>query len=217
MRRPAAPRRRRKVNEGALELGRIAGRNAARAEDQLARAAEAYSAGRERDAMRLLRPLRDAYPEAAAVRELLGLCHYRIGQYPAAARELEAFVGLTDSVEDHPVLMDCMRAQGRYRRVDELWEDLASQSPSAALVTEGRIVLAGSRADRGRIRDAIDLLERRSGDVSRVQVHHLRLWYALADLYERAGEVGRARELFTRVRRHDAAFADVAERLAALA
>jgi len=113
--------------------------------------------------------------------------------------------------------MDCMRAQGRYRRVDELWEDLASQSPSAALVTEGRIVLAGSRADRGRIRDAIDLLERRSGDVSRVQVHHLRLWYALADLYERAGEVGRARELFTRVRRHDAAFADVAERLAALA
>lgn len=166
--------------------------------------------------MKLLRPLRDAYPEAAAVRELLGLCHYRIAQYPAAARELDAFVELTGSVEDHPVLMDCMRALGRYRRIDELWEELATASPSAALVTEGRIVLAGSRADRGRVRDAIELLERRSGDVSRVREHHLRLWYALADLYERAGEAARARDLFTRVRRHDAAFADVAERLAAL-
>ena len=125
------------------------------AQMQLARAAEAYEAGRERDAARLLRPLRDAYPDASAVRELLGLCQYRLGNYAAAAKELEAFVELTDSVEQHPVLMDCMRAMGKYRRVDELWEELAAASPSNALVTEGRIVLAGSRADRGRVRDAI--------------------------------------------------------------
>ena len=49
---------------------------------QLDRAAEAYTGGRERDAARILRPLRDAYPDAAAVRELLGLVHYRLGQYP---------------------------------------------------------------------------------------------------------------------------------------
>ena len=151
----------RRSNIGADELARLGGRDARRAQDQLARAADAYAAGRERDAARLLRPLRDAYPDAASVRELLGLCHYRMGQYPAATKELEAFVDLSNSVEQHPVLMDCLRAQGKYAKVDELWEELALASPSGALVTEGRIVLAGSRADRGRLRDAIATLDRR--------------------------------------------------------
>ena len=44
----------------------------------------------------------------------------------------------------------------------------------------------------------------------------MRVWYALADLYERAGDLPKARELFLRIRRHDAGFADAAERLAAL-
>jgi tetratricopeptide (TPR) repeat protein len=212
-----APRRRNiKSTEASAELARLAGRNAKGAQLQLSRAADSFRAGREREAMKLLRPLRDAYPDASAVRELLGLCHYRIGQYPAAAKELEAFVQLTDSVEQHPVLMDCYRAMGKYRRVDELWDELATASPSSALVTEGRIVLAGSRADRGRLRDAISILDRRGGDSKRVQEHNLRLWYALGDLYERAGENARARELFLRVRKHDGSFADVAERLAVL-
>lgn len=214
---PGAARRRRvKTTEASEELARIAGRKARGAQEQLARAAEAFTAGRERDALRLLRPLRDLYPEASAVRELMGLAHYRLGNYAAAAKELEAFVELTDSVEQHPVLMDSMRAMGKYRRVDELWEELAAASPSSALVTEGRIVLAGTRADRGKVRDAIAVLDRRGADARRVQEHHLRLWYALADLYERAGEIPKARELFLRIRKHDAAFADVAERLAAL-
>ncbi len=145
-----------------------------------------------------------------------GLAHYRLGNYAAAAKELDAFVELTDSVEQHPVLMDAMRAMGKYRRVDVLWEELAAASPSSALVTEGRIVLAGTLADRGKVRDAIAVLDRRGADARRVQEHHLRLWYALADLYERAGEIPKARELFLRIRKHDAGFADVAERLAAL-
>ncbi len=147
---------------------------------------------------------------------MLGLTHYRLAQYPSAAKELEAFVDLTDSVEQHPVLMDCQRALANYRRVDELWEELAATSPSGGLVTEGRIVLAGSLADRGRLPAAITTLERRALDVRRVHDHHLRLWYALADLLERAGDMPRARELFGQVRKHDPAFADVAERLAAL-
>ena len=91
---------------------------------ELARAAEAVNAGHERDAARILRPLRDAYPDAAAVRELLGLCHYRLGQYPAAAKELGTFADLTGSVEQHPVLMDCARAQKKYagsRRSGRSW------------------------------------------------------------------------------------------------
>jgi tetratricopeptide (TPR) repeat protein len=167
--------------------------------------------------MRILRPLRDRYPNAAAVRELLGLCHYRLGQYPAAAKEMGAFADLTGSVEQHPVLMDCARAQRKWAKVSDLWDELAAASPSAALVAEGRIVMAGSLADRGRLRDAIALLDRRGENVKRPAEHHLRVWYVLADLSERAGDLPRARELFDRVRRHDPAFADVAERLLALA
>jgi tetratricopeptide (TPR) repeat protein len=216
--RAPAPTRRRKVRttEAGEELGRIAGRGARHAQLELARAAEAFTAGRERDAARLLRPLRDAYPDASAVRELLGLSQYRLGQYAAATKELDAFVELTNSVEQHPVLMDCARALGKHRRVEELWEELATASPSGALVTEGRIVLAGSRADQGRLTEAIATLDRRGGTPNRVQDHHVRVWYALADLYERAGDLPKARELFLRIRSHDAGFADVAERLAAL-
>jgi tetratricopeptide (TPR) repeat protein len=217
-RRAPAPARRRKVKttEASEELARLAGRQAQKAQDQLARAAAAFSDGRERDALRLLKPLRDAYPDASAVRELTGLCHYRLGQYAAATRELEAFGALTDSVEQHPVRMDCARALGKPKKVEELWEELAAASPASAIVTEGRIVLAGSKADRGRLRDAIATLDRKMAEPKRVQEHHLRLWYALADLCERAGEIPRARELFLRIRRNDAGFGDVAERLAAL-
>jgi hypothetical protein len=40
--------------------------------------------------------------------------------------------------------------------------------------------------------------------------------YALADLYERAGDIPRARELFKRIARHDPRFFDAAERVKSL-
>jgi tetratricopeptide (TPR) repeat protein len=142
---------------------------------------------------------------------------YRLGRWKEAAAHLEAFVRLTSSVERHPVLADCHRALRHYRRVAELWEELRQASPSSELVTEGRIVAAGALADRGELRQAVALLERgpvrprRSPDD-----HHLRLWYALADLYERVGDTPRARELFARVADVDPSLADTAERLSAL-
>ncbi len=45
---------------------------------------------------------------------------------------------------------------------------------------------------------------------------HIRQWYLLADLYERAGDVPRAREYFDRVLRADPEAYDVAERRRAL-
>ena len=82
---PTQRRRGLRTTEATEELRQLAGRGASRAVQELGRAAEAVNAGHERDAARILRPLRDAYPDAAAVRELLGLCHYRMGQYPAAS------------------------------------------------------------------------------------------------------------------------------------
>ena len=47
----------------------------------------------------------------------------------------------------------------------------------------------------------------------KVREHHLRQWYVLADLYDRAGETPRSRTLFERIRAVDPSFADVTARL----
>ena len=190
---------------------------AGRAEQRLIDATQAFDEERPADALRLLRPLAPRAAEVAAVRELAGLAFYRLGRWKEAAGHLEAFVRLTGSVERHPVLADCYRALGRYRRCAELWEELGRASPSAAVVTEGRIVAAGALADQGELRRAIALLERGPIRPRRAPAeHHLRLWYALADLYERVGDTPAARELFGRIAAVDPGMVDVAERLAAL-
>ena len=185
--------------------------------EALADASKAFERERFGDALKVLRPLVEEAPDAAAVRELIGLSLYRQGKWADAVKHLQRFTELTGSVEQHPVLADAHRALGHHSLVAELWEELAASSPGAQLVAEGRIVMAGSLADQGRLSDAIKLLERAAIDAKRPQVHHLRMWYALADLYERAGDVPRAREMFSRVTAKDNSFVDVAERLAALA
>jgi tetratricopeptide (TPR) repeat protein len=191
-------------------------RDGGRLQEAIIRGARALDRGYEREALRFLRPYREPHPDSAELRELLGLTYYRLGRWSLAQKELEAFVGLTDSTEQHPVLMDCARALGRFKRVETLWEELRSVSPGAEIVTEGRIVAAGALADQGRLDQAIKLLERAPASPKRILPHHLRLWYALADLQERAGDIPAARALFRKVSAQDPSFVDVAERLAAL-
>ena len=75
---------------------------------------------------------------------------------------------------------------------------------------------AGDLADQGRLTEAIATLDRRGGRAESGPGASRPVWYALADLYERAGDLPKARALFLQIRRYDAGFADVAERLAAL-
>jgi tetratricopeptide (TPR) repeat protein len=164
----------------------------------------------------VLKPLADEAPASAAVRELFGLTLYRIGRWLEALKQFEAFHALGGSYDQHPTMMDCHRALGRHAQVDELWRELGEASPSAELMTEGRIVKAGSLADRGDLGEAVRILDAAAKKIDRPRPYHLRLWYALADLYERAGELPAARDMFGRVVRHDREFFDAAERQAAL-
>ena len=189
---------------------------ASRLEHRLAEATRAYERDRYQDALRLLRPLAAAAPGTPAVRELLGLTLYRMGRWSAAIKELEAFHALTGSYDQHPVLADCHRALRHWATVDDLWDELRQVSPGGDLVAEGRIVAAGALADKGDIAAAIRLLERSVPRARRPRLHHVRLLYALADLYERAGDIPRARDMFRAVLEYDPGFVDVAERLAAL-
>ncbi len=195
-------------------------RRLAKVEQQVAEAARAFERGRAQDAYRMLRPLAEEAPAVAAIRALTGLALYHLGRWKLAVGHLEAFAQLTGSLEQHPVLADAYRALGRHGKVESLWDELRQASPGAELVTEGRIVMAGSLADRGELAHAIALLER--GPVAATprrapRLHQLRLWYALADLAERAGDTPKARDLFGRVAAVDPELADTAARLQALA
>lgn len=188
----------------------------ARLASRLADASHAYQRERYEEARKLLRPLAGEAPDSPAVRELNGLCLYQLGQWQAALKELEAFQRLTGSYDQHPVIADCCRALHRYDDADRLWEELRTASPDADLVAEGRIVAASARADRGDLRGALGLLERANRKVDHPRERHLRQWYVLGDLYERAGDLPRAREMFARVASADPDAFDVRQRLRSL-
>jgi tetratricopeptide (TPR) repeat protein len=215
---PARERPRRTAPaEVATDIGATVPRGqAAKVEQRLMEAAKAFERERYREADKMLKQLVDQAPGVPAVRELYGLTLYRLGRWKAAVTQLEDFRHLTGSVEQHPVLADSYRALGRHAKADRLWDQLRAADAPAELVTEGRIVAGGSLADRGDIAGAIRLLEKGPVQVKRPKPHHLRLWYALADLYERAGDTPKARELFKRIVASDPDFADAAERATAL-
>lgn len=182
---------------------------------RLAEAAEAYSSDRYHDALWLLRRVVALCPASAAVRELLGLTYYRLGRWKLALRELAAHRELSGSYDQYPVIADCYRALGRYEEAEAIWLELRRASPSAEVVAEGRLVAAGALADQGDIAGAVKLLEP-SLRKPKPKLHDLRQWYMLAELYERAGDLPRAREVFARVYAADPDAYDVSERLAAL-
>ena len=183
---------------------------------RLRKAARDFEAERFADARRQLQPVVREAPELVDARELMGIVLYRLGRWSEAIDQLEKFRELTSSTEQHPVLADCHRALGRWADVEELWAELGAESPGAEIVTEGRIVLAGAKADRGDISGAIATLEHRWRKPNRPRADQLRRAYALADLYDRAGKTTRARELFKWVAHHDSELADVAARAKAL-
>jgi tetratricopeptide (TPR) repeat protein len=199
------------------EIGATAGdERGAKLSQRMADAAYAYEKERYDEARRALRPLVTEIPNAPAVKELYGLILYRTSDWSSAAQQLEAFHEMTGSYDQHPVLADCYRALRRYEDADRVWDDLRRASPGADLVAEGRIVAAGCAADQGDLGGAIALLERAGRRVKRPHERHLRQWYALADLYEQAGDVPHARELFGRVAAADPDAFDVRSRLRSL-
>ncbi len=199
------------------EILRLGGRSGRFLLEQVQAAAGAYLAGREREAVRLLRPVRERIPDAIGVRELLGLSLYRAGRYREAARELEEWARRSESALHHPELMDCARAQGHRARVEALWAELAAASPDPDVVIEGRIVRAATRADAGELDEAIRELTRLARRVRRpTRPAAQRVWYVLGDLEERAGNLARARRYWSELRAADPTFADVADRLRAI-
>ena len=191
-------------------------RRAVRLSERLKLAQVALERERYSEAKRIAKSLTKELSGVAAVHEVIGLASYRMGQWRDATAALELARSLRIRTEDMPVLADCYRAQRRWSDCDAVWAELKELSPSPEVMAEGRMVVAGSLADRGELKDAIDLMLRVVEIPRRVHEHHLKQWYVLGDLYDRAGNVQKAREFFQRVALHDTEFADVSDRLKAL-
>ena len=167
----------------------------------LTRAAEAYDRNRYEEALRLGRIVSDAVPGVAPVRELTGLASYRAERWNMAKIHLRAHFTITGDPEHLPLVMDCDRANHRYRAVEKTFDELESAEPTVEVLVEGRIVMAAALADQRKYTEAIELLTR-AGATKQLRnpaYRHVRLWYALADVFDRAGDTTSARELFARV------------------
>lgn len=215
---PARGARSRQPNANVGQLTPLVGSvRADRLSHRLDLAAEAYGGDRYEEARRILAPIVKEAPEFVPARELYGLSLYRLGRWKQAASQLEAFIDLTNqSTEQHPVLADCRRALKQYGEVERLWRELREASPGPELVNEGRIVAAGALADQGRLGEAVKVLSAGFRFPRSPRPDHLRRAYALADLYERSGDLLQARSMFERVAHFDDGSLDAAERARAL-
>lgn len=169
--------------------------------EQMQKAVDAYDRNRFEEAARLANRLAQDLPEVTAIREIAGLSSYRSGQWRIARMHLERYRELSTEPEYLPLEMDAARAMGRVRVVTDLFEILRQESPDPELLAEARLVVAGSLADRGKLREAIELLESNgAGEPRRKPAErHVRQWFALADLFDRAGEIPKARRYFEMV------------------
>jgi tetratricopeptide (TPR) repeat protein len=167
----------------------------------LTKAAEAYDRKRYEEALRLGRIVADAVPGVAPVRELTGLAAYRAERWNMARIHLRAHFTITGDAEHLPLVMDCDRANFKFRAVAKTFGELEESEPSAEVLAEGRIVMAASLADQRLYTEAIELLTKAGAtkQLRNPSYRHVRLWYALADVYDRAGDLTSARELFARV------------------
>lgn len=148
--------------------------------------------------------------------EVLGLTAYRTGRWQQAVTELEVAYGLQANVELLPVLADSYRALRRYADVERVWADVRAASPSPEILAEARIVAAGAQADQGDLAGALRTMAKAATVPRKVRDHHLRQWYVLGDLYDRAGDPLEATRWFETIARHDREFVDVLDRLRAL-
>ena len=87
----------------------------------------------------------------------------------------------------------------RWTAVDAVWREIREQSPSHEVMAEARIVVAGAYADRGELKQAIALMEPAQKTPKKVRDYHLRQWYVLADLLDRAGDTMGATRWFREV------------------
>jgi tetratricopeptide (TPR) repeat protein len=216
--RPPAPARSALPRDAVHELNRTArpGR-AHQAIARLERAVELLERGDTRGAVSEAQKAKELASRSPTVREVLGMALYGQRRWREALAELQAYRRMSGRADQNHLIADAERGVGRPERAVPLAEEaLAARGVPIEAKAEAVIVAASALADMGRFDQALGLLRRvRTRDeVARPEV--IRVWYALADILEKAGRRGEAASEFRKIMRHDPGAYDVAERLSRL-
>jgi len=155
-------------------------------------------------------------PRSAAVREVLGMAHYRQEGWPEALAELQAYRRLSGRADQNHLIADALRALDRPAEAVPLAEEELAGSATNEAKAEAVIVAASALADQGRWAEALAFLRRARTREDVSEGYTLRLWYVRGDILARAGRRREAAEEFRKVVRHDPGAFDAAERLAQL-
>jgi tetratricopeptide (TPR) repeat protein len=195
-----------------------AGGKGNRAVQLLERAVGALEAGRPVEAERAASEAKSLAPRSGAVREILGLAHYRRGRFREALRELQAYRRMTGRLDQNHLIADSHRAVGAPDKAAVVARE-ALDSPTripAEARAEAAVVAGAALADLGRYEEALSILRRYDRGAETARSSDLRVWYVMGDVLERAGRPREAARVFRRILDHDATAFDVAERLSRL-
>ncbi len=131
---------------------------------------------------------------ATAIRELLGLTAYRLGNWDEALRELRAFRRLAGDTSHMPIEMDTLRALGRPDDVHKTWELYSELGGSTSTDAEARVVYGSFLIDEGQPRSAWKIVKpkRLSKDADEFE---RRRWYVAARAAALLGDFDTARKI----------------------
>lgn len=152
-----------------------------------------------------LKRAKDLAPQAATIRELLGLSAYHLERWEEALRELRTFRRITGETTQVPVEMDCLRALGRPEDVQKTFNQLQKLDPRPETDDEARVVLASSLLDRDLPADAWKVIKP-GRLVSSPRPSALRRWYVAARVAARSGDADAARTFAEAIARNEADF-----------
>jgi Flp pilus assembly protein TadD len=170
---------------------------------ELAAGLSAFAEERYGAAAGALRKAKSLAPRSATIRELLGLATYHLESWEEALRELRTFRRLAGDTEHLAVEMDCLRALGRDRDVEKVWDVLAERGATREAEDELRVVYASFLVDRGRVAEAWDVI-RPGRLVADPAESTLRRWAVAARVAATSGDRQAAGKLIDAIRRADA-------------
>lgn len=157
----------------------------------LSKAVEEFSSERFGAAREHLRRAKDLAPQAATIRELLGLSSYHTERWEEALRELRTFRRISGEASQMPVEMDCLRALGRPEDVARTYKQFQMTDHYPEADDEARVVYASDLLDRGLVSEAWNVIKP-GRLIANPRPSLLRRWYVAARIARAAGDADAA-------------------------
>lgn len=176
----------------------------------LAKAVGEFADGRFGASYQQLRKAKDLAPQAATIRELLGLSAYHLEKWEEALRELRTFRRISGEPTQMPVELDCLRALGRTEDVEKTYRKLHQLDPRPETDDEARVVYASSLLERGLVADAWNVIKP-GRLVANPRPSVLRRWYVAARVAAAATDPETATQIADAIADKDKDFPELAE------